>query len=108
MSSLILFQNTTKEDEEENQQTLTEEQVKAKIEEYNSKVTENGMKLVSTDFSATESRCKTQRQHYSGLFSLSIKSRYVQDNYSICTTFILVSLLVLKWGSYHALATWAS
>lgn len=48
MSSL---QNTTKEDEEEKQQSLTEEEVKAKIEEYNSQVTENGMKLVSTDFS---------------------------------------------------------
>lgn len=44
------FQNTTKEKEEENQQSLTEEEVKAKIEEYNSKVSENGMKLVSTDF----------------------------------------------------------
>ncbi|XP_017305847.1 ras association domain-containing protein 5 isoform X3 [Ictalurus punctatus] len=39
--------NTTKEKEEENQQSLTEEEVKAKIEEYNSKVSENGMKLAA-------------------------------------------------------------
>ncbi|XP_058229147.1 ras association domain-containing protein 5 isoform X2 [Hemibagrus wyckioides] len=39
--------NTTKEDEEEKQQSLTEEEVKAKIEEYNSQVTENGMKLAA-------------------------------------------------------------
>ncbi|KAI5614421.1 ras association domain-containing protein 5 isoform X1, partial [Silurus asotus] len=37
--------NTTKEDVEENQQSLTEEEVKAKIEEYNSTLSENGMKL---------------------------------------------------------------
>lgn len=48
---LHLFQNTTKEDEEENQQSLTEEEIKAKIEEYNSSLSENRMKLVSTDFS---------------------------------------------------------
>ncbi|KAK3536836.1 hypothetical protein QTP86_027048 [Hemibagrus guttatus] len=39
--------NTTKEVEEEKQQSLTEEEVKAKIEEYNSQVTENGMKLAA-------------------------------------------------------------
>ncbi|XP_027000153.2 ras association domain-containing protein 5 isoform X1 [Tachysurus fulvidraco] len=39
--------NTTKEVEEEKQQSLTEEEVKAKIEEYNSQVTENGMNLAA-------------------------------------------------------------
>ncbi|XP_053339980.1 ras association domain-containing protein 5 isoform X3 [Clarias gariepinus] len=39
--------NTTKEDEEEKQQALSEEEVKAKIEEYNSKVSESGMKLAA-------------------------------------------------------------
>ncbi|XP_060713527.1 ras association domain-containing protein 5 isoform X3 [Tachysurus vachellii] len=39
--------NTAKEVEEEKQQSLTEEEVKAKIEEYNSQVTENGMNLAA-------------------------------------------------------------
>ncbi|XP_060766547.1 ras association domain-containing protein 5 isoform X1 [Neoarius graeffei] len=39
--------STAKEHEEENQQPLAEEEVKAKIEEYNSKVSENGMKLAA-------------------------------------------------------------
>ncbi|KAK3512888.1 hypothetical protein QTP70_028954 [Hemibagrus guttatus] len=43
----IPVHNTTKEVEEEKQQSLTEEEVKAKIEEYNSQVTENGMKLAA-------------------------------------------------------------
>ncbi|XP_026791443.1 ras association domain-containing protein 5 isoform X2 [Pangasianodon hypophthalmus] len=37
--------NTTKEDEAENQQSLTREEIMAKIEEYNSKLSENVMKL---------------------------------------------------------------
>lgn len=37
--------NATKEDEEENPKSLSEEEVKSKIEEYNSKVSENGMNL---------------------------------------------------------------
>ncbi|XP_037388242.1 ras association domain-containing protein 5 isoform X3 [Pygocentrus nattereri] len=37
--------NAAKEDEEDNAKSLSEEQIKAKIEEYNSKVSENGMKL---------------------------------------------------------------
>lgn len=44
---LSSLQNTAKEVEEEKQQSLTEEEVKAKIEAYNSQVTENGMNLVS-------------------------------------------------------------
>ncbi|XP_051957679.1 ras association domain-containing protein 5-like isoform X1 [Xyrauchen texanus] len=37
--------NVTREEEEEKATSLTEEEIKAKIEDYNSKVTENGMKL---------------------------------------------------------------
>lgn len=58
------FQSTTKEHEEENQQSLTEEEVKAKIEEYNSKVSENGMKLVSTDvFFSKSATCNRFQMH---------------------------------------------
>lgn len=37
--------NVTKEEEEDKPISLTEEEIKAKIDDYNSKVTENGMKL---------------------------------------------------------------
>ncbi|XP_067244334.1 ras association domain-containing protein 5 isoform X2 [Chanodichthys erythropterus] len=39
--------NVTKEEEEDKPTSLTEEEIKAKIDDYNSKVTENGMKLSS-------------------------------------------------------------
>ncbi|XP_016085632.1 ras association domain-containing protein 5 [Sinocyclocheilus grahami] len=39
--------DVTKEEEEEKPTSLTEEEIKAKIDDYNSKVTENGMKISS-------------------------------------------------------------
>ncbi|XP_037388241.1 ras association domain-containing protein 5 isoform X2 [Pygocentrus nattereri] len=44
-STSSVVKNAAKEDEEDNAKSLSEEQIKAKIEEYNSKVSENGMKL---------------------------------------------------------------
>ncbi|XP_022538440.2 ras association domain-containing protein 5 isoform X1 [Astyanax mexicanus] len=41
----LAVKKATKEEEEENPKSLSEEEVKSKIEEYNSKVSENGMNL---------------------------------------------------------------
>lgn len=46
----------TKEEEEEKPTSLTKEEIQAKIDDYNSKVSENGMKLVSIDLSTKHVR----------------------------------------------------
>lgn len=43
----MLQQNETKEEEEGRTKDLSEDEMRARIEEYNAQVTENGMKLVS-------------------------------------------------------------
>lgn len=54
--SFAFQQSKTKEEEEGGTKDLSEEEVQAKIEEYNTQVSENGMKLVSFDcFSARNS-----------------------------------------------------
>lgn len=45
--SLLLQQNEAKEEEERRTKDLSEEEVRKRIEEYNSQDSENGMKLVS-------------------------------------------------------------
>lgn len=46
--SLLPFQpNEAKEDEDKGTKELSKEEVKARIQQYNSQVSENGMKLVS-------------------------------------------------------------
>ncbi|KAK1799581.1 hypothetical protein P4O66_000460 [Electrophorus voltai] len=72
-------ENATKEDEDE--KSLTEEEIQAKIEEYNSRVSENGMKLVSTFFHLTACdeihnlRTQAENGNYTGFIRVHLKLR---------------------------------